>query len=268
MIKILIAGEGGQGVQSIAEILAFGGHEAGLNACYIPNFGVEQRGGVSLAFVQIDKEPISYPKFDKADIIVAMCNRAISAVKDYIFDDTLFIYDSSFIEDEVLKNLRGTVKKYIAIPAKKIAQESLSIKVSNILFLGVLAKKIEIIPPETIKSAMNSQFSSHPEFQELNKKAFDAGLNFDDSQNQEFKGALKKEIVKKFDDDKKTWERFPEYCKGCGLCIANCPVKALQFSDELNFLGTNIPKVDLEKCIACGTCQKICPDGAIKVSKK
>ena len=48
--KIVLAGEGGQGVQSIAKILVEAGYEAGKQILYIPNFGVEQRGGVSIAF--------------------------------------------------------------------------------------------------------------------------------------------------------------------------------------------------------------------------
>ena len=47
--KIAAAGEGGQGVQALAETLALAAYRAGLNALYIPNFGIEQRGGVSLA---------------------------------------------------------------------------------------------------------------------------------------------------------------------------------------------------------------------------
>ena len=46
--KIVLAGEGGQGVQSIAKILVEAGYEAGKQVLYIPNFGVEQRGGVSV----------------------------------------------------------------------------------------------------------------------------------------------------------------------------------------------------------------------------
>lgn len=54
--KIVLAGEGGQGVQSIAKILVEAGYEAGKQILYIPNFGVEQRGGVSIAFCQISDE--------------------------------------------------------------------------------------------------------------------------------------------------------------------------------------------------------------------
>ncbi len=269
MIKVLIAGEGGQGVQSIAEILARSANLAGKFTTYIPNFGVEQRGGVSLAYLQISESEIGYPKFDKADIIVAMCNRAIEAIKKFITDETLFIYDGSFIAAEIIKPFQGQVKKYLNLPAKQMAQKELSIKVANILFLGALANELKDFSPEQIKTAMNEQFKSHPEFSEMNTKAFDLGLKFArERPNQEFSGSQSKEIARKFEDDSKSWERFPEYCKGCGLCIITCPVKAISFSDELNFLGTNLTKVDLNKCIACGKCQQICPDGAIKVIKK
>ncbi|PIU02197.1 ketoisovalerate oxidoreductase, partial [Candidatus Shapirobacteria bacterium CG09_land_8_20_14_0_10_49_15] len=56
-MKIIFAGEGGQGVQVIAEILAKAAFWDGQPSLYIPNFGVEQRGGVSLAFVVIDQTP-------------------------------------------------------------------------------------------------------------------------------------------------------------------------------------------------------------------
>ena len=75
--KIAIAGEGGQGVQMIAEILAEAANQMGKNAIYIPNFGVEQRGGVSIAFVQISDGPIGAPKFVEADILIPVSPRAV-----------------------------------------------------------------------------------------------------------------------------------------------------------------------------------------------
>ncbi len=268
-MKILIAGEGGQGVQSIAEILARAANEQNKFTTYIPNFGVEQRGGVSIAFVQIGDERLDYAKFDKADIMVAMCNRAIEPIKRYLDDDTLFIYDSSFISNHLIKPLQGEVKKYLALPAKDLATQKGSTKISNIIFLGAISPELGEMTSQDLKTAMNNQFKSHPEFAELNDKAFDEGLKYaEDRSNQEFTGAEEKEIQKVFEDDEKSWERFPEYCKGCGLCLIVCPQKALSFSKELNFLGTNLPQVDINKCVACGKCQKICPDGAIKVTNK
>ena len=70
--RIVIGGEGGQGVQAAADILAQAAFEEGKEALYIPNFGIEQRGGVSLTFVQIGTEPVGSPKFQIAYLIVAL----------------------------------------------------------------------------------------------------------------------------------------------------------------------------------------------------
>ncbi len=65
------------------------------------------------------------------------------------------------------------------------------------------------------------------------------------------------------------WTTFPEICKSCGLCIEKCPVKCLSFDPErVDYLGLPIVKCDAEKCIACLTCERSCPDGAIVVEKQ
>jgi len=57
-------------------------------------------------------------------------------------------------------------------------------------------------------------------------------------------------------------------CKGCGICIAMCPVKILEFSDELNKRGVHFPEVtDESKCTRCENCMIYCPDFAMVVIK-
>lgn len=108
VVKIALAGEGGQGVQSIAEILAEAANEQGKQALYIPNFGVEQRGGVSIAYVQISDGPIGAPKFQKADILIPLSPRAVKRTTMHAGPDTIYIYDNSLIgEGEVGDNIIG-----------------------------------------------------------------------------------------------------------------------------------------------------------------
>ncbi len=107
-IKIALAGEGGQGVQSIAEILAEAANEGGKQALYIPNFGVEQRGGVSIAYVQISDSQIGAPKFQEADILIPLSGRAVVRTKMHAGKDTIYIYDNSLIaEGEVGDSIVG-----------------------------------------------------------------------------------------------------------------------------------------------------------------
>lgn len=46
-------------------------------------------------------------------------------------------------------------------------------------------------------------------------------------------------------------------CCGCNACGDICPVNAISFISDIE--GFWYPKVDLEKCIDCGLCEKTCP---------
>lgn len=56
---------------------------------------------------------------------------------------------------------------------------------------------------------------------------------------------------------------YPDWCKGCGLCVAFCPGKVL----ELNSLG-KAEVAHPEECINCGFCELHCPDFAIAIKPK
>lgn len=273
--NILLAGEGGQGIQSIAKILTKAANKSGKNTTYLPSFGVEQRGGVSLAFVQISSNKINYPRFSDANIVVAFSNRSIDSVKDYLTDNTLFIYDDSIIKEKNIEKIKSLIKNHIGISAQEIAKEKYSIKAANMIMLGAISNQLKDVSYNDFDYSINKEFESkiakNPEIRKLNTGAFQEGLNIAenfDKEKKPLKGIEENEVQREFKKDKITWNRYPEYCKGCALCIVKCPVKALKYSKDNNFLGTLMPEVDIDKCIACKKCMEICPDGSIKVDKK
>ena len=60
----------------------------------------------------------------------------------------------------------------------------------------------------------------------------------------------------------------PERCKSWGLCVAYCPKQALELTDELNSRGYKHIRVLEEKCIGCGTCYTVCPDGVFTITER
>jgi len=53
-------------------------------------------------------------------------------------------------------------------------------------------------------------------------------------------------------------------CKGCGYCVAFCPVSALEMSAEFNVKGYHFPQTaDGRDCTGCDLCGMFCPDFAI-----
>jgi 2-oxoglutarate ferredoxin oxidoreductase subunit delta len=55
-------------------------------------------------------------------------------------------------------------------------------------------------------------------------------------------------------------------CKGCGVCVDSCPLKALELSADLNRYGVHPAQHKGELCSGCGICYFVCPEpGAITV---
>jgi len=174
--RIVLAGEGGHGVQSVAKILVEAAYEADKQVLYIPNFGVEQRGGVSIAFCQISDTPIGEPRFSKADIVVMLSDRAIDRCSTYVDENTIVIYDPSVCNTKP----EMKAKKIIGIPANKISQDELSTRVLNIIVLGIILESTQVVEVEFAKHAMEKalgkKFVAKPELRELNFAAMEKGI--------------------------------------------------------------------------------------------
>ena len=268
--KIVIAGEGGQGVQTISKILSLALIEARYNVSYIPQFGPEQRGTPSVSFLQFFEGEITYPKFDTADLVVVLRKRALPTVKRFIGRKTTIIFDSSTIGR---KQFDQSNSKLIAVPATKIANEMFLPKTQNLIVLSFVAKNYLEYPKnalwEIASKELGKKFVKDQNLEKVSKEAFDWGYDFK-PEKKVFSRPIfdtSNKIVVRI-NSKRTGIVIPDYCKGCGICISKCPVKALSFSETLGVYGTRIPEIDIEKCITCGNCERFCPDSAIKVEKK
>lgn len=74
--------------------------------------------------------------------------------------------------------------------------------------------------------------------------------------------------VNTYENPKGKWNIYPGLCKGCGLCIEKCPVRVIEWSKELGFMGIPTVNPRIEGCIVCGICQTVCPDAAIYIERK
>lgn len=152
LLKILIAGDGGQGVQTMAGIISKAVFQNDKHVSFIPNYGLEQRGGASLAFVQISDRDIVYPKFSKPDVLVIMSEQARERTKDYSAATVLDAKDAD----------------------AATAGSSL-----NMLFLGKLCKILEsekMLAREEVLNLLEQKLKNKPGWEE-NKKAFVGGFN-------------------------------------------------------------------------------------------
>jgi 2-oxoglutarate ferredoxin oxidoreductase subunit gamma len=177
LIRIALAGEGGQGVQSIAEILAEAAYNENQQAIYIPNFGLEQRGGVSIAFLQFSDKRIGAPKFQKADIVIALSERAVARTLIYSGAETLYVYDSSF--NIKAEELPREARQILALPAIDTANNELHPRVFNVIIMGAVIGLSNVVrfdsAREALEHKLGAKFEKDPKLRELNFKALEIG---------------------------------------------------------------------------------------------
>ncbi len=57
-----------------------------------------------------------------------------------------------------------------------------------------------------------------------------------------------------------------ERCKGCQVCMVNCPHETIGMADDVNGKGYHFAYMqNPESCTGCTNCAVVCPDGVITV---
>ena len=174
--NIIIAGEGGQGVQKMGEIIARTAFNANLKSTYIPNFTVQQRGGVSIAYIRISSTQIIYPKFEKASLAVVLSNRALEHIKTIITPKTNIISNSTLANPKIYKNIK--YKKLSSIPASKLSKK-IGPRSFNMIMLGKIIHEINALNLEDIKQEVTNifqyKYDKKPELENQNNQALKIG---------------------------------------------------------------------------------------------
>ena len=156
-IKILLAGDGGQGIQLISEILTQAAFANDFNISQIPNYGLEQRGGVSLSFLQISDTTIAYPKFTKPNLLLILSEQAKTRTKQF--------QDADFVME--LTDYEATLK-----------ENNILIKSYNVFFLGVISKILQeknIINTDEVFKLLEKKLANKNNWEE-NKKTWELSL--------------------------------------------------------------------------------------------
>lgn len=156
-MKILLSGDGGQGIQLISDMLAQAAFANGFYISQIPNYGLEQRGGVSLSYLQISDKEIVYPRFTKPEVMLIMSEQARERTRNY--------------------ETKETKKLDIADYAEKLGDLKIVKNSCNIFFLGILTKILEekdILKREEVFELLEKKLGSKANWEE-NKKAFQFG---------------------------------------------------------------------------------------------
>lgn len=189
-INIAISGVGGQGVLTLAEILAKTALAKGLNVRVGEIHGMAQRGGHVVCTVRIGNDAMG-PVIDSgtADLLVGFepveTLREIHLVKKggYVLMSSHVQYPVAVSmgkaeypdHDEIIKSIKVFTDKIIEFDAYKIAIDAGgSTSLNMVMFGGILGIGIVPIDKETALQAIRESFPSR--FEKMNLTATENGL--------------------------------------------------------------------------------------------
>ncbi|NLZ53128.1 MAG: hypothetical protein GX892_08275 [Thermoanaerobacteraceae bacterium] len=169
--EVVFAGVGGQGLILAGKIFGEAAILEGKNATQTMAYGVASRGGFSKSDVVISKNDIAYPEVLDPDVVVALSQQAYDRYKDIIKEDCLLIYDGSSIKGG---ESTGQAEAY---PIAEKAVELNNMKILNMIALGILARRTNIVSLDSLKASLDKNTPS--KFKEVNFKAFEEGYNME-----------------------------------------------------------------------------------------
>ena len=182
--NIILCGVGGQGTILASKLIAAAAMKKGLGVKTAETIGMAQRGGSVFSHVRLGEElhsPMIAP--GQADIIIAFepaeALRHLPFLKEGgtvvaslapIFPVSTLTGDSSYPLEEVLQQLKNTIKKLTLIDSEAAVRELGSPKVLNVLLLGAAVRTGELgLELEDIEAALHEKVPAR--FHELNDRA-------------------------------------------------------------------------------------------------
>lgn len=173
--SFVFSGSGGQGIMSAGIMLAHAAIDMGKHATFLPEYGPEQRGGSAKCTVIISDDEIISPLTKKCDNLVVLNDQAFNKFSDSVKQGGRLIANSSLVISDIARE--GV--KAIAVPVDDIALEVGSIKVANVVIIGVLIGSTDVVSKEIFVQSLEEKFKEKkPEILEMNMKALEKGIAF------------------------------------------------------------------------------------------
>ncbi|SFH02992.1 2-oxoglutarate ferredoxin oxidoreductase subunit gamma [Desulfotomaculum arcticum] len=171
--EIIMAGSGGQGLVSCGIILAEAAIIEGQNAAQTQSYGIATRGGFSKSEVVISRNEIIFQQVQEPDVVLALTEQAMEMYATIESQIPVF-YDTTLLKIRVGDNLYG-------YPFTELASKLGHVGTANIIALGAMAAKTNMVQIESLALALKKRFSG--KVAEMNIKALNIGVELERDNN-------------------------------------------------------------------------------------
>lgn len=166
--EIRFSGLGGQGIITLGKVMGQGlalGH--GYNVTQTQSYGPEARGGSSKCDLVISSSPISYPKAESLDILVALSQEACNTYYPYLKPGGILVLESDLVP-------QPPTNQFLGLPYTALARDKVGIvQAMNTVVLGSLSYLLPFIHQGTMRKSLEAALPA--KIRAVNTKAFNLG---------------------------------------------------------------------------------------------
>ena len=176
--EILCAGFGGQGIMLLGKLLTFSGMREGKYVTYLPSYGAEVRGGTAHCNVIISSEEIASPVVSSPSTAIIMNQPSLVKFEPRIKAGGLMILNSTL----VLSEPEREDIEAVSIPATQAADELGTVQCANMIMLGCLIARKDVVGVDSIIEGLRKTLSKRKRhLLEINIKGLEKGREFFES---------------------------------------------------------------------------------------
>ena len=168
--NILISGTGGQGIIASGEFLSEALFMKDYEIMFSRSYGASARGGACMSQIMVADHVINDLQFEQSDILLCLSLPAFKKYMPQAKQGSLII-----VETEVYNRVdmvRDDVE-IVLVPAREIAVGLGNQIVANMVMLGALARRSEMVNLELLKEAVNTNMRES--MRDINLKALQKG---------------------------------------------------------------------------------------------
>jgi len=171
--EIIISGFGGQGALFAGQLLTYTGMDEGWHVTWMPSYGPEMRGGTAHCIVILSDDIIGSPIIRQPSICIAMNPPSMEKYEPLVKPGGLLVANSTLVRT---RSGRDDITA-LYVPANDLAAELGNVKMANVVLLGAMLAKREILPIESVKHTLEIHIPKHRQrIVEPNKRALDRGI--------------------------------------------------------------------------------------------
>ena len=191
-LDIKLCGVGGQGILSIATIIAEAATAAGLHLKQAEVHGMSQRGGDVQSDLRLSTEPIWSDLIARGGVDMILSMEPMEALRylPYLAADGIIVTSSKPVvnipnypdQTAVLAEI-DAMPHSVRLDIEEMARDNGLPKSANVVLLGMAAPFIKLLEPQQLRDAVARVFAPKGEaVVAANLKAFDLGLNHSKNQ--------------------------------------------------------------------------------------